>query len=138
MWKLNATLHGLIDATLMRCCRPIVFQQSMYNGHKRAHGLKLQSIVCPDGMIGHLFGPVRGKDMAQLSFNIQVCCLYYRSTVLGTMFMEIKETHSCIFNQLFQRPQQNTQAARMEHEDEQCTNCGGVGFSFYWGKLGTP
>ena len=52
---------GFIDATLMRCCRPIVFQEAVYNGHKRAHSLKLQSIVCPDGMVGHLFGPVEGR-----------------------------------------------------------------------------
>ena len=30
----------------------------VYNGHKRAHGLKFQSVVIPNGLIAHLYGPV--------------------------------------------------------------------------------
>ena len=52
---------GFIDTSLMRCCRPIIIQEAVYNGHKRGHGLKFQSVLLPDGLIGHLFGPVEGK-----------------------------------------------------------------------------
>ena len=33
----------------------------VYNGHKRAHALKFQSIVTPYGLIASLFGPVKGR-----------------------------------------------------------------------------
>ena len=68
---------GFIDATQMRCCRPIVFQEAVYNGHKRAHGLKFQSIVCPDGMIGHLFGPVEGLTNIHNCFHANQISQYF-------------------------------------------------------------
>lgn len=33
----------------------------MYNGHERTHAIKFQSVVAPDGLIVHLYGPVEGK-----------------------------------------------------------------------------
>ena len=33
----------------------------MYNGHKRLHGIKFQSVVAPNGLIANLFGPEEGK-----------------------------------------------------------------------------
>ena len=33
----------------------------LYNGHKRVHSIKFQSVVAPNGMIANLFGPVEGK-----------------------------------------------------------------------------
>lgn len=30
----------------------------VYNGHKRVHGLKFQSIMAPNGIIAHFYGPV--------------------------------------------------------------------------------
>ena len=33
-------------------------QRVVYNGHKRVHGLKLQSVALPNGLIGNLYGPV--------------------------------------------------------------------------------
>jgi hypothetical protein len=33
----------------------------VYNGHKRVHGLKFQSIVIPNGLIANLFGPIEGR-----------------------------------------------------------------------------
>ena len=35
------------------------FQEiKMYNGHKRVHSLKFQSVALPNGRIGNLFGPM--------------------------------------------------------------------------------
>ena len=31
-----------------------------YNGHKRVHALKFQTIVSPDGLISHMFGAMEG------------------------------------------------------------------------------
>ena len=33
----------------------------MYNGRKRIHTLKFQSVTAPNGLTAHLFGPVEGR-----------------------------------------------------------------------------
>jgi hypothetical protein len=33
-------------------------QRIVYNGHKRVHALKYQSLALPNGLIANLFGPV--------------------------------------------------------------------------------
>ncbi len=33
----------------------------MYNGHKRVHSMKFQSVVIPNGLIANLAGPFEGK-----------------------------------------------------------------------------
>ena len=38
----------------------------MYNGHKRVHALKVQSVALPNGLIANLYGRV-GKDEFQLA-----------------------------------------------------------------------
>jgi hypothetical protein len=52
---------GFIDGTVRPLCRPTHFQRICYNGHKRVHAIKFQSIVTPDGMMANLFGPVEGR-----------------------------------------------------------------------------
>ena len=54
-------LWGFIDGTVRRCCRPIRHQNLLYNGYKKVHCLKFQTVVTPDGMIASLFGPMEGK-----------------------------------------------------------------------------
>lgn len=51
---------GFIDGTLNAICRPGEYQESVYNGHVRQHGLKYQAIVCPDGITVSLCGPFAG------------------------------------------------------------------------------
>ena len=34
------------------------YQRIVYNGHKRVHSLKVQSVALPNGLIGNMFGPV--------------------------------------------------------------------------------
>lgn len=62
---------GFIDGTVRACCRPRELQRTIYNGHKRYHGLKYQSVVTPSGMIANLFGPIEGKrhDSAMLALS---------------------------------------------------------------------
>ncbi|XP_023933182.1 tetratricopeptide repeat protein 6-like [Lingula anatina] len=52
---------GFVDGTVRPLCRPTFFQRVCYNGHKRVHAIKFQSIVTPDGLIANLFGPVEGR-----------------------------------------------------------------------------
>ena len=49
---------GFVDGTVRPICRPLQNQQIVYNGHKRVHSLKFQSIVTPNGLIANLYGPV--------------------------------------------------------------------------------
>ena len=49
---------GFIDGTIRAIARPEKHQRILYNGHKRVHALKFQSIALPNGLIGNLYGPV--------------------------------------------------------------------------------
>ena len=49
---------GFIDGTVRPISRPVANQRIVYNGHKRVHALKFQSVALPNGLIGHLYGPV--------------------------------------------------------------------------------
>ncbi|GFR73961.1 protein ALP1-like [Elysia marginata] len=60
---------GFIDGTVRPIARPSENQKECYNGHKRVHALKFQAVTLPNGIIGHLFGPLSGRrhDSALLS-----------------------------------------------------------------------
>ena len=49
---------GFIDGTVRPISRPGEHQRILYNGHKRVHALKFQSVVLPNGLIGNLYGPI--------------------------------------------------------------------------------
>ena len=51
---------GFIDATVRPISRPDQQQRIVYNGHKRVHMLKFQSVALPNGLIGnmYMYGPV--------------------------------------------------------------------------------
>ncbi|KAM7430411.1 hypothetical protein ABFA07_018876 [Porites harrisoni] len=83
---------GFIDGTVRPVCRPGEQQRVLYNGHKRMHALKFQSVVLPSGMIAHMYGPVEGRkhdagmladsgllaDLQRNAFSLtgQPLCLY--------------------------------------------------------------
>ena len=52
---------GFVDGTVRPVCKPKHDQRAVYNGHKRVHALKFQSVVAANGMIANLFGPVEGR-----------------------------------------------------------------------------
>ena len=60
---------GFVDGTVRPISRPDENQRAVYNGHKRVHGLKFQSVVIPNGLIAHLYGPVGEID---LSFKLMI------------------------------------------------------------------
>ena len=49
---------GFIDGTVRPIFRPSQHLEIVYNGHKRVHSIKFQSVALPYGMIGNMFGPV--------------------------------------------------------------------------------
>ena len=52
---------GFLDGTVPRIARPKQNQRQVYNGHKRVHALKFQTVVLPNGTIGNLAGPYEGR-----------------------------------------------------------------------------
>ena len=60
---------GFIDGTIRKICRPSRWQRLYYNGWKRVHALKYQSVDTPDGICRQLWGPMLGRrhDVALLS-----------------------------------------------------------------------
>ena len=52
---------GFVDGTVRPICRPSENQRMVYNGHKRVHAIKFQSVVAPNGLIANLFGPMEGR-----------------------------------------------------------------------------
>ena len=52
---------GFVDGTVRPVCRPGENQRVLYNGHKRIHAIKFQSVVAPNGLIANLYGPGEGK-----------------------------------------------------------------------------
>ena len=52
---------GFVDGTVRPICRPSELQRVVYNGHKRVHALKFQSIAAPNSLVANLFGPIEGR-----------------------------------------------------------------------------
>ncbi|XP_020614436.1 uncharacterized protein LOC110052633 [Orbicella faveolata] len=49
---------GFVDGTVRPISRPDERQGIVYNGHKRVHALKFQSLSLPNGLIRNLYGAV--------------------------------------------------------------------------------
>lgn len=60
---------GFVDGTVRPVCRPGKNQRVLYNGHKKVHAIKFQSLAVPNGLVANLYGPVEGKkhDSAMLA-----------------------------------------------------------------------
>ena len=52
---------GFIDGTVRPVCRPQENQGIIYNGHKRVHAIKFQSVVAPNELIARIRWPLRGE-----------------------------------------------------------------------------
>ncbi|KAF8575420.1 hypothetical protein K439DRAFT_1623616 [Ramaria rubella] len=63
------TIFGFIDCMIHLTCHPGEFQELVYTGYKKCHGMKYQGVIIPNGLIGHLSGPFRApqNDMGILA-----------------------------------------------------------------------
>ena len=52
---------GFVDGTVRPVSRPGKNQRVLYNGHKKVHAIKFQSLAVPNGLVANLYGPVEGK-----------------------------------------------------------------------------
>ncbi|KAH9119074.1 hypothetical protein LEN26_011803 [Aphanomyces euteiches] len=66
--RIQLRCMGFVDGTVRPIARPTLFQRQAYNGHKRVHALKFQSIVMTNRLIVSLNGPIEGRrhDVALL------------------------------------------------------------------------
>lgn len=55
------TCWGFVDGTFEFVARPVRNQRILYNGWKRGHGLKFQTVIGPDGIRAHVYGPIEGR-----------------------------------------------------------------------------
>ena len=53
--------RGFVDGTVRPIFRPGHDQRVVYNGHKRVHAIKFQSVTTPDGLVALLHGPYEAK-----------------------------------------------------------------------------
>ena len=49
---------GFIDGTVRPICGPKKHHMTVYNGHKRCHAHKFQSVALPNGMVANLYLPI--------------------------------------------------------------------------------
>ena len=63
------TCFGFIDGTVRPISRPGINQKIVFNGHKRPHGIKFQSICIPNGLIANLSDPW-GKQFFHIILSI--------------------------------------------------------------------
>ncbi len=95
----NFRIVGFVDCKISETCRPGSgpaedrqqaprhedawnLQESIYSGYVRRHGLKILSVVFPNGLIGYVYGPIsarendngalNGSELNQHMMNIQV------------------------------------------------------------------
>ena len=57
----DTLLLGFVDGTVLPCFRPGENQRILFNGHKRIHALRFQSVVTPNRLICNLYGSVEGR-----------------------------------------------------------------------------
>ena len=53
-------------------CWALLMGLFVYNGHKREHALKFQCVALPNGLIGHLYGPVGMKLFPLISSSLMI------------------------------------------------------------------
>ena len=49
---------GFVDGTVRAISRLFENQEITYNGHKRIHAVKFQSVTLPNGLMANMYGPV--------------------------------------------------------------------------------
>ena len=74
---------GFIDGTVRPISRPGKNQRIVYDGHKRVHALKFQSLAPPNGLIANMYGPVGEYVNEILPVYTDECLHLYSVIFLG-------------------------------------------------------
>ena len=78
---------GFIDGTVRPICGPGEDQRIVYNGYKRVHALKFQSVALPNGLIANMYGPV-GECLILIRFIIKEKLLFTQKLLVEELFCE--------------------------------------------------
>ena len=76
---------GFIDGTVRPISKPGQNQRVVYNGRKRVHGVKFQSVALPNGIIGNMYGPI-GKGNRILNYPSVKDLNFFNLNVLNLSF----------------------------------------------------
>ncbi|KAH9154499.1 hypothetical protein AeRB84_003416 [Aphanomyces euteiches] len=57
----QSSCAAFIDGTVRPIARPTYFQKQAYNGCKRVHSIKFQSVSLANGLIVAMYGPIEGR-----------------------------------------------------------------------------
>lgn len=64
-------------------CRVGGNERDLFNGHKRVHSTKCQSVALPSELAGHSYGPVDDSNMLASSGLLQGLQRFSNSHVIG-------------------------------------------------------
>ena len=76
---------GFVDGTVRPISRLNESQKILYNGHKKIHGIKFQSVVAPNGLVANLYRPVEGKRHESGMLAMSGSWMHYRDILLAPM-----------------------------------------------------
>ena len=83
---------GFVDGTVRPISHPGQHQRAVYNGHKRVHALKFQSLALPNGIIGNLYGPI-GMLIIVWQYLYMVLCSVKNSSIKNQKGLKNKKKH---------------------------------------------
>ena len=55
--------QGFVDGRVWSISRPNENQRILYNGHKKVHAIKFQSVIAPNGLVANFVGRLKGSGM---------------------------------------------------------------------------
>src|SRR5882724_1917742 len=80
------SVSHFIDCTICQMCLPGIFQELVYTGYKKYHGMKFQGLVMQNGLLIHLNGPYHTpqNDLGSLTkssllMTLEQCMIQLRS-----------------------------------------------------------
>lgn len=72
---------GFVDGTVRPIARPGEHQRLVYNGHKRVHSLKFQSLALPNGLIANMYGPIDEQSYDNRQVVLITCLGYFSFSI---------------------------------------------------------
>ena len=83
---------AVLDAKKLMCCRPMHFQRTQYDRHKKGHGLKFQTLEGPDGLgisCARAFDGRRGDGFIFRQSNLEN---FWRSHPIATNYRKLADS----------------------------------------------
>jgi hypothetical protein len=131
------TSFAFVDGTVRAVSRPIDGKEQIYNGHKRVHAMKYQSVATPDGIIVHLSGPFAGNrhdsrlfEMSDLAPILRACAKGYDNRQLS-----LYGDPTYTLSDIMQRPFHTAGISPEEQYFNECSAQGHIGVEITYATL---